>query len=223
VKLRMTTGIKLRCLVGLKSLGFLIVTACSTAEHDQGTIETRGDLAHLSETVTDSVLKLICQPPIEVEQPQLSIAMPLERFAGNYVLTVVATSALEADTIAHGTLWLRPTDAEYKHAPNPEILTPLYGASDIDLRSLGPVSLKYSPASWNQDRPGVLVSYDSVDRTLWLEFGAAERDVFITDSGAFFDVFSIDSLGFSGRWVDGGITDPLPEGYFCARRLPVVE
>jgi hypothetical protein len=211
VKISVMTLIRSRVLL---SVALAIVAACTTADNDERSIEGR----------RDSTREVKCQPPIEDEQPKLSIAMPLERFAGEYALTVVATRAFGDDTIAHGSLWLRPTDAEYKHEPNPEIMTPLYGASDIDLGSLGPVSLKYSPASWSQDRPGVLVSYDSVDRTLWLEFGAAERDVFITDSGVFFDVFSIDSLGFSGRWIDGGITDPLPGGYFCTRRrLPVVE
>ncbi len=208
----------------LTSVVCVSIAACSAVDDDDPDIEGAGDFLPMSQVVADSILELGCEPTLQLDPPRLSIAVPIESFAGDYALVVVVTAGFENDTIAHGSLWLRPTDSSHGRAPNPDVTFPLAGASDIDLGSIGPVSLLYSAASVSQDKPGVQVAYDSETQELWLMFGSASgRDYVTIHSGVLFNVFSIDSLGFSGRWVDGGIFQPVPEGYFCARRLPMVK
>ena len=82
------------------------------------------------------------------------------------------------------------------------------------------MSLLYSPSARDQDWPGVQMIHDAGDRNLVMIFGAAEgQEYSYTDVGVIFFVYSIDSLGFKGRWVDGGLRRPLPSGYFCGVRL----
>jgi hypothetical protein len=167
----------------------------------------------------EQTLGASCEAPLEEHAAPLELAEPLDRFAGHYSLTVIETSGYPGDTIAHGDLWLVPTDSAHRPAGPPERTSPMYGWSSIDLKSLAPVSLLYSPSVRDQDRPGVQMIHDAKDRNLVMIFGNAESDTGVTtDIGVVFFVYSIDSLGFKGRWVDGGLRRPLPSGYFCGVR-----
>jgi hypothetical protein len=199
--------------LGFPSVVCVIVAACTTAGNGGN-----DDLIRFGDAVADTTIELKCHPPVYRDRVS-SITVPIETFAGDYALTAVAYAPLGSDTIAHGMLWLRPTDTKYRKAPNPDITHPLFGASNIDLRSLGPVSLAYSPASRSRVRPGVQATYSSSKRTLKLIFGAASGPGFYVDAGVLFNIYRIDSTGFSGGWVDGGHGSPLPGGYFCALRV----
>jgi hypothetical protein len=144
---------------------------------------------------------------------------------GEFDLTVISTDtghgSAAHDTIVRGKLSLHSTPPAYRHPPNPAVEFPFYGASTVDLKRLGPVSLSYSPADSSARRPGVQASYGTADRQLDLTFGNAftlEGSYF--DSGVMFYVFSVDSSGFRGRWREGGLIFPPPQGYFCAWRIP---
>jgi TonB family protein len=188
-------------------------------------------LIPLDEDLPPDIPQCSCEPPSGVYWRQLAAAEPVDEIlAGDYALTVVATSGFRRDTIAYGTLRLRPTDVQYRRAPNPEVTYPLYGSADIDLGPLGPISLESPPTSRDPEHPGVTgVHFEaSLKTTLVLGTGLPKGVTF--DAGVLLDVFSIDSLGFSGRWKDGGAQQSLDpnhpryraprlEGYFCARRF----
>ena len=101
----------------------------------------------------------------------------------------------------------------------PQATFPISGSSDIDLDRLGRVSLAYSPASRDSERPGVqVVHYAS--RGYDLLFGNAfSRQGSKPDAGVFFTVWSADSSLIAGYWKDGGRGTPISTGYFCAYRL----
>lgn len=135
---------------------------------------------------------------------------------GTFALTVVATQGGGPDTLVRGQLTLQPTDSAHRHPPNPAITFLSHGATDVDLTRLGPVSLAYSPAASDADRPGIQVSHDG--EHLSMIAGNAFGRVITTDAGVLFWIVAGDEAGFRGRWEDGGRRTPLPGGYFCAVR-----
>ena len=143
---------------------------------------------------------------------------------GKYDFVVVSTNPrFRRDSIDYATLSLTPTPARYRDSPNPAIKTLYFGHSDVDLSRLGHVALAYSPSSTEPERPGVEVDYNSRDSTLDMTFGnAMSTGAHTMDAGVSFNVFRVDSLGFSGRWLDGGLPVAKPghvtQGYFCAFR-----
>jgi hypothetical protein len=159
-----------------------------------------------------------CQLPEERYSPPLSLdSLQLQNLAGHYALTVAETSGYPGDSTIYGHLWLSPTEPD-RRGPR-ERPYPLAGWSDVDLESLAPVSLAYPASQRDPGSPGVQMEYDTRDLNLILVFGAASVGTqFYEDAGVIFRVFAVDSMGFRGRWVDGGARAPLPRGYFCADR-----
>lgn len=188
-------------------------------------------LIPLEEDLPADIPQFSCEPPSGVYWRQLAAAKPVDQIlAGDYALTVVATSGFRRDTIAYGTLRLRPTDVQHRRAPNREVTYPLYGSADIDLGPLGPISLESPPTSRDPEHPGVTGVHSAASLETTLVLGTALPEGFTFDAGVLLNVFSIDSLGFSGRWKDGGAQQSLDpndpryraprlEGYFCARRF----
>jgi len=160
-----------------------------------------------------------CLPPRDSAPPALTPAQ-VDALVGRYALTVVGTQGIAGDTLVRGRLELWRADSAHAHdivSPEDGRVFPLAGASDIDLRGVAPVSLAYSPASRDRDRPGVQVLRDG---TLW--FGNAFGRVVTLDAGVLFDRVRVDAGGFRGEWREGGLSvvdGVLPAGYFCAIRL----
>jgi hypothetical protein len=104
------------------------------------------------------------------------------------------------------------TRAGVRAEPDPR--SPLVGWTDVRLDTIAPVSLLYSPASRDTTMPGVLAVYDPGRRSPLLLLGGRGRD-----AGVFFLVTEVSDSGFNGRWRDGGLRVPGPEGVFCAVRV----
>lgn len=157
----------------------------------------------------------LCGPAPE---QRVTLAGPdaADRLAGTYTLIVVDG----ARRVATGRLRLLPTDSAHRHTRIPDWIFPLHGASDVDLYTFGRVSLLYSPAALDADRPGVQTIYDLRDRSVTLVFGSAFSDSGgAADAGVSFAVTAVDSAGFAGRWQDDGLVPEGLGGYFCARRV----
>ncbi|MGH7567544.1 MAG: hypothetical protein ACREL9_01040 [Gemmatimonadales bacterium] len=157
-----------------------------------------------------------------VDQRAAPVEIPLgsDLLSGEYRLTVVADHGFVGDTVAIGRLTMSSTGSELRTSHNKSITFPAWGWSDIDLLSLGPVTLAYGPSSRDPARPGVQAVYDSDDRSLVLVFGNAFERVGVTeDAGVFFHVHHLDGQVMRGRWEDGGLRTPRPGGYFCASRV----
>lgn len=99
--------------------------------------------------------------------------------------------------------------------------TPLYGFTDIDLRTVGAHRVG-DPAGTDPEAPGVLVleSVRAGNRSILLRVGADanKRDSALFD-GAYtaLQVRQVDSGGFAGTWRSRGRLSRAG-GYFCARR-----
>jgi len=168
----------------------------------------------------------ICLPAAPAKRRILTLS-EIDGLAGEFALTVVATQGFLRDSVVRGRLSLWIADSphryytgspDYPDHVSDSVTFPLAGASDVDLETLGEVSLAYSVGSRNRDRPGVQGT-----RSGGLVFGnAAGPQGMNLDAGVFFQILAITGQGFSGDWIDGGRRSPLPAGVFCAVRLPPV-
>lgn len=142
----------------------------------------------------------------------------VEQLVGEWELTVVATRSPRADSVATGTLALRPTPAELRVDRYS-----LYGWSDIDLGRAAHVSLAHSPAQRDPAYPGVQLL--ARDDQVTMDFGNSIQirpDGWIvktTDSGVLFTLFAATDEWMTGWWNDGGRSSARSQGYFCARRF----
>lgn len=163
--------------------------------------------------------------------PRVPADLPLEQWAGTYDLLVVATAGYHrGHDRSHGTLtlWVPEALRDEATCAGPGCWTPgpavtLVGATDSAFHFPAGASLAHPTSQRPPRAPGVELEYHG--ETLLLIFG--NSGLHWTDSGVFFDVFSIDSAGMRGRWVDGGITALAPgpnivggarQGYFCLFR-----
>lgn len=204
---------------GTLSLG--VVTLVSSSTGINGSFHSSGMHVlspHGTSSSTYSAQE--CRPPDKQKPPSLHNIEPVDQYEGRYVLTVVAVEGVDRETAITGNLALWRPEERYRKFVQPHVRFPLHGISDIQLDSLGNLTLAYSPATLDPEQPGVQVVYDTEAHTLVLKFGAADRvDAVRVDQGVFFEVFSIDQHGFVGRWFDGGNIAPRLAGYFCARRI----
>lgn len=165
-----------------------------------------------------------CAPPRR-SNPRRLAPRTIDSLAGTYDLTVIGSTRGVRPSITRGILELwRPDSAHrfytlsgYNHPLKVDTSAPtirLAGATTVDLRAAGALSIRHSLASRDPDQPGV-----QVDGAGEIVFGNSMGPRGLaTDSGIFFDIHDLDPHGFAGTWVDGGNIGPLPHGYFCARR-----
>lgn len=136
--------------------------------------------------------------------------------AGRYRLTLVeVVDGVDARSV-QGALTLR------KQPPGLDSLgaasTPLYGFTDIHLRTVGAHRVG-DPASKDPQAPGVLVLESSGARRILLRLGADanRRDAMLFDGAwTVLEVHKIAADGFAGRWRSG-VRFSRTRGYFCAR------
>lgn len=152
------------------------------------------------------------------------------RLAGQYGLTVVATSGDETGGRSVGRLWLMRQDSSLwtvgmpGGVPDTSAWAPLYGATDVDLATVGALRLG-DLMSRDPTKPGVLVlerrAEADVPPSIVLRLGslANQRDVVRFDGGyTALRVRDITAHGFRGSWASGTM-GAQAEGYFCAVRI----
>ena len=143
----------------------------------------------------------------------------LSRWPGHYELTLVETeNAREREVV--GSLTLRHYSQELDSLDG--VSTPLYGYTNIDLRSVGAYRIG-NPESQNPRSPGVLVLESDRDgqRVIILRIGSeANRRDSVRYDGAYtvLEVQQIQKDGFAGRWRSGRRLSRT-KGYFCALKL----
>ena len=141
--------------------------------------------------------------------------------AGQYRLTLVEVVDETSNRSALGTLTLRRQTQDLDSLL--DVSTPLYGYSDINLRSVGAYRVG-DPSRQDPKTPGVLVleSDRTGQRVITLRFGseANRRDVVRYD-GAYtvLNVQKIHENGFIGSWRSG-LRLSVVSGYFCAEQIP---
>ncbi len=133
-------------------------------------------------------------------------------WTGEFLLTLVATSGANQDSVASGHLALRPMPHAQQVEGSP--ITPIYGWTDVDLSRLATLTIADPLASRDPTRPGVLLVYNTVNRSIVLLLGGSQSQ----DAGVVLFVGYADSSGFSGQWRDGGLRLPIESGHFCAER-----
>ena len=148
--------------------------------------------------------------------------------AGEYRLTLVATSGDSAGHEVTGALWLEPNDSAARRfslpggVPDPTVTVPLFGWSDVAVtgvaaRQLGDLG-SHEPAS-----PGVLLLEQRADAesqpsiTPRLGSFSNRRDVAPFEAGytALRVGWLDESGGFGGTWASG-VRDEEAGGHFCA-------
>jgi hypothetical protein len=164
--------------------------------------------------------------------PDLAECLPVEgtlppgargdELAGDFHLTLVATSGTHAAGATTGTLRLRPNASP---AGQPDVRYPLYGGADVELADVGAIAPGATEAM-DPAAPGVrVIVWRNPDSPpdqyeIVLRLGAeGNRDDRLRFDGATMALFveSIGDGGFAGRWRSG-LEERQAEGYFCAER-----
>jgi hypothetical protein len=138
--------------------------------------------------------------------------------AGEYQLSLRATSGSEAGSVTTGTLSLF-LDSERRAERGADSVA-MIGSSDVNLETVGAAHTG-DLASRDAGRPGVLVLQQGSDVTLRMGSEANRRDVQRFD-GAFTALY-VDWMtreAFGGRWASG-VQGPDVRGTFCAVRRTV--
>ena len=151
--------------------------------------------------------------------------------AGEYTLTLVASTGPKSGNSTSGTMWLLPTDSAHRHPVSaigvtPEgVVIPYFGAVEIGLEDVGALRIG-DVSSRDPDEPGVLwleqrlePSEGAVSITLRLGSLANRRGVQEFD-GSFtaLHVHEVSPDSFAGTWTSGSMGKQTT-GYFCASRL----
>ena len=139
--------------------------------------------------------------------------------AGRYGLVLVEGEIGSPKRAVAGTLILHLRNQENDRSTGTS--TPLYGNTDIDLRSAGAIRVG-DPNSTDPEAPGVLVLETDRDgqRIIMLRIGSdANRKGLVRYDGAFtvLEVHRIDEDGFYGSWRSGHRSSRT-RGHFCAIR-----
>jgi hypothetical protein len=197
----------------------MILLTLSCADGETGNAPRRGDsTAHPVQSADLVADTLPCERATQ-SRHAVELSRMKRQLTGDYLLTVIATRGGGPDTIVHGSLQLRPSSVIVSPSHSAETY-PLSGSANIAIERLGRVSLAYSPGTRDSIRPGVQVSHRRSDQRISLVFGNAASPLGgRTDSGVYFDVLDVSDRALLGVWRDGGRKSPLPQGYFCARRL----
>jgi len=149
----------------------------------------------------------------------------LELLSGQYVVDLVTTEGVETPTVSHWRIMILPADTS--RAAFPHIVRkwrPVLVGTRTDVPKPTPV---------DSLRRGRFVGGLS-DFEMHLDSATGDLSWQTapgwTDAGWFFSVAEVDSLGFSGRWEDGGLAITIlrrsglnvgerERGYYCARRV----
>jgi hypothetical protein len=138
--------------------------------------------------------------------------------------TILVATAESPPRVFNGKLQLFATDSAHRFlltrqpsdfgqsARRPELL--LYGWTSLDTDRFASGSVLYPVSSHDVDRPGV-----QLDSRGEMVLGNATGPAGMAfDTGIYFSIVAVDSVGFSGTWAAGYTRRPLPHGFFCAIR-----
>jgi hypothetical protein len=155
-------------------------------------------------------------------QGELAAGSRADVLAGEFRLSLTATSGVRSGSSAAGTLRLRPFgNRPPPIAPAERVRYPLYGSTDLGPASVGAVT----PGDAGRDDPagpGVLAiewersGAPAITLRLGADANRAGPPRFDGASMALF-VTSISPERFAGRWESGG--EQRAGGYFCADRV----
>ncbi len=147
--------------------------------------------------------------------------------AGEYRVTIVATSGPAVGDTARGTLSLRPYAEEMQQMPgaggavDPNFVAPVFGALDVDITRLGAVRVG-ALGSVDPNMPGVIaIERVGEPKRILLRLGseANRRDRQRFDGGyTVLEVQTLSDDSFAGSWRSG-VTRTQAEGFFCAVRV----
>ncbi len=147
--------------------------------------------------------------------------------AGEYRVTIVATTGPAVGDTARGTLSLQPYAEEMQQVPgvggavDPNFVAPVFGALDVDITRLGAVRLG-ALGSVDPNMPGVIViERVGEPKRILLRLGseANRRDLQRFDGGyTVLEVQTLSDDSFAGSWRSG-VTRTQAEGFFCAVRV----
>lgn len=167
--------------------------------------------------------------PAPFERPGTLDAAVIAALAGDYSLTLVATSGERSGQIARGTATLFENPTQLRHLidaggnPMLGVVVPFYGAADIDVTEVG--ALPLGTATSNDPlQPGILVIQNSPDdttaRSLVMRLGSEtnRRNAVPFDGG--YTVLRVRLVGpgsILGSWASGTVTE-VAAGFFCAVR-----
>ena len=168
------------------------------------------------------------QPCAAFERPRTLDAEAIAAIAGDYSLTLVATSGERSGQVARGTAVLFENPDRLRRligaSGNPMlgVVVPFYGTADIDVAEVGALPL----GTTNSDdplQPGVLVIQNSPDdttRSLIMRLGSEtnRRNAVPFDGG--YTVLRVRHVGLDfilGSWASGTATE-VAAGFFCAVR-----
>ncbi len=159
------------------------------------------------------------------QEGQLSGAASADGMAGEYALTLVATTGARVE----GRLTLLRTDSEslqfigVNGSPDLSTVVPAYGTAEIALEKVGAVRLG-DLSSRDVAKPGVAVLQTTAAGggapSIVVRIGSLANDRRIVRfDGGFTALYvaKIDSSGFVGGWRSG-VRGTAAEGYFCAFR-----
>lgn len=163
---------------------------------------------------------------------QLTADADVARMAGEFAVTMVATTGVAAGQTATGAFALRPQDSalvrmELPGRQQPDTPTiPFIGTADIGLERIGATRMG-DLASADPQAPGVGVYVQRPSAggpTVVVRLGSASnaRGLLVFDAGhTTMYVRHIDGAGFAGGWASStgtGFPVQESEGYFCAVR-----
>ncbi len=169
------------------------------------------------------------QPCAAFEGPRTLDAAAIAALAGDYSLTLVATSGERSGQIARGTAMLFQNPDRLRSLigasgdPMLGVVVPFYGAADIDVTEVGALPLG-TTTSDDPLQPGVLVIQNSPDdttaRSLVMRLGSEtnRRGAVPFDGG--YTVLRVRLVGpdsILGSWASGTVTE-VAAGFFCAVR-----
>lgn len=148
--------------------------------------------------------------------------------AGEYRVTIVATTGPAVGDTARGTLSLQPYAEQMQQMPgaggavDPNFVAPLFGALNVDITRLGAARLG-ALGSQDPNMPGVIVIERVVGepKSILLRLGseANRRDRQRFDGGyTVLEVQTLSDDSFAGFWRSG-VTRTQAEGFFCAVRV----
>ncbi len=168
-------------------------------------------------------------PCAPFERPRTLDAEAIAALAGDYSLTLVATSGERSGHIARGTAMLFENADRLRSLigtggnPMLGVVVPFYGAADIDVTEVGALPL----GTTNSDdplQPGVLVIQSSPDdttaRSLIMRLGSEtnRRNAVPFDGGyTVLRVRLVRPDSMLGSWASGTVTE-VAAGFFCAVR-----
>jgi hypothetical protein len=147
--------------------------------------------------------------------------LQVDQLAGEYELSLEATAGEAAGRSTSGRLWLYPNEPEMRGIPaagggvRSDASAPLYGATDIDVETIGGVRLG-DAMSRDPQSPGVLLLQQGEQLYVRVGAEANRRDLLRFDGGYFaLRVREVDERGFAGTW-SSGLMSASAEGHFCA-------